>query len=540
MGSRRAKRPLDPAAVKAADDAVRNKTSPPGRKLDPRSPEDAALRKEWMDAYLEASGGATQDPPANEPLNETCQTCPKPTIDLVYRHSDGSGVAGAKYHVYSVDPAGEKDGVFEKSGTLDGDGRAHIDDVPDVAMIEYYFEKDPQKYEIKPDAKPSKKPDKQEATSTLDAVGIWLWDTAQGDFNKDQSVSQIAVNAVLGLIPIVDQILDVRDIIAGLKDIIEFYMEDEEEQKKHKDVLGLDYETWIWINVFIIAIGCIPEVGSAVKGVLKGVIYYLKQLGKTAGQLSPRQLREGWELIVKILNRFGVGNAQQWLKQFPGQLDGWMDDAAKMIKGGLDSIDKMIEAARKYAKVVGGDDADKIIKRADAFKKALQKAYQQLDAMKAKINNWIKEQVETLTSGAHKGEARGATGTKGAPVENRRVQTEAEPPEIKYPDSGTEPNRIYSARELLRRAEEPGPFHNFPESFNDEIFKGTRTVVSDDYVVYSKPGTITLPGKPIFDAKGNRIGETPSRVIEGTFEIGVRPSATGRSEIITHRFFRPN
>lgn len=27
-------------------------------------------------------------------------------------------------------------------------------------------------------------------------------------------------------------------------------------------------------------------------------------------------------------------------------------------------------------------------------------------------------------------------------------------------------NRIYSARELVRRAAEPGPFHNFPESFN--------------------------------------------------------------------------
>lgn len=51
-----------------------------------------------------------------------------------------------------------------------------------------------------------------------------------------------------------------------------------------------------------------------------------------------------------------------------------------------------------------------------------------------------------------------------------------------------EPNRIYSARELKRRAENPrnnnavNPNHNFPESFNAEIFKGNKTIVSDKYL----------------------------------------------------------
>ena len=82
------------------------------------------------------------------------------------------------------------------------------------------------------------------------------------------------------------------------------------------------------------------------------------------------------------------------------------------------------------------------------------------------------------------------------------------------------PNRIYSARELMRRAQEPGPFHNFPECFNQEIFKGNRQVVSKDYILYTERGSIN--------------GRT------GTFEIGVRPSASGRTEVIVHRFFRPD
>jgi len=94
------------------------------------------------------------------------------------------------------------------------------------------------------------------------------------------------------------------------------------------------------------------------------------------------------------------------------------------------------------------------------------------------------------------------------------------------------PNRIYSARVLVRSAEESGPFHNFPESFNQQIFnQGTRTVtpnfwrtpkpgLSNDSVMYRLPGSVNG--------------------VEGTFEIGVRPSVSGNTEVIMHRFFRPN
>jgi RHS repeat-associated protein len=82
------------------------------------------------------------------------------------------------------------------------------------------------------------------------------------------------------------------------------------------------------------------------------------------------------------------------------------------------------------------------------------------------------------------------------------------------------PNRIYSARELVRRAAEPGPYHNFPESFNAQIFRGNRQAISDNYVLYTQRGTING--------------------VNGTFEIGVRPSVSGRTETILHRFFRPD
>jgi hypothetical protein len=86
--------------------------------------------------------------------------------------------------------------------------------------------------------------------------------------------------------------------------------------------------------------------------------------------------------------------------------------------------------------------------------------------------------------------------------------------------TGKEPIRIYSAHELFRRAKYGDSHHNFPESFNKSIFKGNRQVISDNYLLYTQRGTING--------------------VEGTFEIGVRPSASGRTEVITHRFFNPD
>ncbi len=80
--------------------------------------------------------------------------------------------------------------------------------------------------------------------------------------------------------------------------------------------------------------------------------------------------------------------------------------------------------------------------------------------------------------------------------------------------------RIYSAQVLNRMASERGPYHNFPGSYDRFIFAGQRTVVSPTYVTYTLRGTLNG--------------------VRGTYELGVRPSASGRNEVVTHRLFRPD
>ncbi|NEE04703.1 hypothetical protein, partial [Phytoactinopolyspora halotolerans] len=92
--------------------------------------------------------------------------------------------------------------------------------------------------------------------------------------------------------------------------------------------------------------------------------------------------------------------------------------------------------------------------------------------------------------------------------------------------------KIYSSRVLRRMADEPGPNHNFPTSFDETIFsQGTRTVVPD-YFNKAKPN---LSNDSVqYRMSGALNGRT------GVYEIFTRPSMSGRTELIMHRFFRPD
>lgn len=84
------------------------------------------------------------------------------------------------------------------------------------------------------------------------AAGEWLWETLQGDFNEQQTTGQIVTGTVISMIPLVDQICDVRDLIANCKKIKEN-----------------DAEVWPWVCLGLTLVGCFPTLGSLVKGSAK-------------------------------------------------------------------------------------------------------------------------------------------------------------------------------------------------------------------------------------------------------------------------------
>lgn len=93
-------------------------------------------------------------------------------------------------------------------------------------------------------------------------------------------------------------------------------------------------------------------------------------------------------------------------------------------------------------------------------------------------------------------------------------------------------NKIYSSRVLERMVNEPGPNHNFPVSLDEEVFlRGDRSVVSG----YFKTAKSNLGSDSIqYRLPGSLNGRA------GTYEVFTRPSLSGRTELVMHRFFRPD
>lgn len=91
----------------------------------------------------------------------------------------------------------------------------------------------------------------------LQAVAQWIWEVIQGDFNEEQSTAQVVTGTVISMIPFVDQICDVRDVVANCKKI------DEDTSN-----------SWAWVALVLTLIGLFPTFGSLAKGCLKILFAY--------------------------------------------------------------------------------------------------------------------------------------------------------------------------------------------------------------------------------------------------------------------------
>ncbi|MDQ2646999.1 MAG: hypothetical protein M3020_24555 [Myxococcota bacterium] len=123
-------------------------------------------------------------------------------------------------------------------------------------------------------------------------VGEWLWGTVQGGFNEKQSISQIIVDAVIGMIPIVGDVTAARDLVAVILRMIE-------EPEKREDKLE-------WVTLVLLLFALIPVAGGAIKGVGKLVLKAAENGSDVAKVVVE---------VVKVLNFAGhYGDAVAFFK----------------------------------------------------------------------------------------------------------------------------------------------------------------------------------------------------------------------------------
>lgn len=119
-----------------------------------------------------------------------------------------------------------------------------------------------------------------------------------GDFNKNPTASQIIVGGLISVIPVADQICDIRDLIASV-----ILLSDEKERTPEN-----------WVNLALVGIGVIPAIGSIFKTIAKLVLNKLKPTRKV--------LLEQLEQLESFCRKFGIAvpwgsNPEKWLYSQP-------------------------------------------------------------------------------------------------------------------------------------------------------------------------------------------------------------------------------
>lgn len=129
-------------------------------------------------------------------------------------------------------------------------------------------------------------------------AGGWLWGTAQGAFNEKASFSQIVVDAVIGMIPLVGDATAVRDLIAVVIGLVD-------QPKKREEV-------WEWVLLVVLIFALIPVWGGVIKGVGRLVVKAAKEAALLTGVARAARMGEAAREIVAFLNRIGSKNAEKW------------------------------------------------------------------------------------------------------------------------------------------------------------------------------------------------------------------------------------
>lgn len=222
-------------------------------------------------------------------------------------------------------------------------------------------------------------------------TGEWIWGTLRGAFNEKQTIGQILVDAVIGMIPLVGDVTAVRDLIAvsiGLA----------KDPKKRESV-----SEWVFLVILLFAL--VPVIGGLIKGVGRLALRVTANAAENVESLGN---------VIKFLNRMGEGNAIKWLSKL-----NVIKYQAQLIEKMSDFCDAMITTINQILKArVGRMLPDKwqvdLIQVRNGFaalkslaSKMIPQALKELDAKLRVLQALVyKGEIHTVATGSGRVEVR--------------------------------------------------------------------------------------------------------------------------------------
>jgi hypothetical protein len=149
--------------------------------------------------------------------------------------------------------------------------------------------------------------------------GFWgtIGGALLGEFEHDPTVPMILVDTGLGLIPIVDQGFDIRDVVAHLYWMVE--------KGEHNQFMR-------WLGLVFSLIGAIPELGTAIKGVYKAIVKGIKSINvDELLNLGRRLIGEGADDVGQLY-RYLKGHWGEWVKWGTNHWNRLLDRATNLVR----------------------------------------------------------------------------------------------------------------------------------------------------------------------------------------------------------------
>ena len=148
----------------------------------------------------------------------------------------------------------------------------------------------------------------QPAAANDKSIWTWFWEAIQGDFNDERSTGQIAFDAGISMIPLVDQVCDIRDLVANCR-------------KLSNDVK----DHWAWVALALTLVGLFPSLGSLVKGVLKILFLFVRKYG------VDKAIDPAMTWVVSYLRRKDV---QAYLRKLKvDDVFKWLAEQVRTVRG---------------------------------------------------------------------------------------------------------------------------------------------------------------------------------------------------------------
>ncbi|QGZ30928.1 hypothetical protein GQA94_12960 [Stutzerimonas stutzeri] len=234
------------------------------------------------------------------------------------------------------------------------------------------------------------------ARQDLSAAAEWIWIVLQGDFADEQSTAQIVTGTVISMIPLVDQICDVRDLAANCKKI-------------NAD----SSNTWAWVALLLTLVGLIPLLGSLAKGCCKILFAYGRKFAAKSDKAV--KMEQFWEasrsyvdagilklnqhlqspVVRRTLNSLNILEPYRWLADEVRRLAAALDvgELLKVFDQLIDSLRELIELIQRWSDAAMATRAGQML---ETVLNVRRMAHAKLEECIRPVHDWMEKLARRL------------------------------------------------------------------------------------------------------------------------------------------------